>query len=268
MGAQECDPQVPRGMKALPLALAVTALLACSTRGTRRELAHERVSPLEILGSELGVSMAKVHLGPSETFRFEASPCQEVLAFVEKGTARAGMTWLETGRAARFHAPVLLQGMSTDVTEIFAVSALSEEALIEAVDWGGATENPSCPARSKEVVVSDPERSGPFVHAKGRLSVMIYLDGVRSGPPVTSLGTLSGDPTLGVPEHIHDRSAEVLWIQDGSGTMRVGEQTRPIRPGTFVYVPPQTVHRFFPDGSRPLFAYQVYTPSGPEQRFR
>ncbi len=254
-------------MKGLPLALAVTTLIGCSTRDARRHPVPEPAA-LQILGSELGVSMAKVHLGPSQTFRFEASPCQQVLVFVEKGTARASMTWLETGRAARFHVPTLLQGMSEQGAEVFAVTVLADEALIDAVDWQVAPDNPACLARTNEVVVSDPTRSGPFVHAGGRLSVMIYLDQTRDGPPVASLGTLRGDPTLGVPEHIHERSAEVLWIQEGSGTMRVGQHYRSIRPGTFVYVPPQTIHGFVPDGSRSLFAYQVYLPAGPEQRFR
>jgi len=239
-------------MRPLLLALAGTTLLAC-TRSTPQKVVLEPVSPLEVLGNEAGVSMAKVRLGPSQTFRFEASPCQEVLVFVEKGTVRARMTWIEAGRAARFRAPTVLQAMSDDGAELFAVAALSEDAPVEAVDWGRTPEDPVCLADLEEVVVSDPERSGPFVHAGGRLSVMIYLD---------------SDPTLGVPEHIHERSAEVLWIQDGSGTMRVGDGTRSIQPGTFVYVPPQTLHGFVPDGTRPLFAYQVYTPSGPEQRFR
>ena len=255
-------------MRPLLLALAATTLLAC-TRGTPQKVVLEPVSPLEVLGNEAGVSMARVRLGPSQTFRFEASPCQEVLLFVEKGTVRASMTWIEAGRAARFRAPTVLQAMSDDGAELFAVAALSEDAPVETVDWGRTPEDPVCLADLEEVVVSDPERSGPFVHAGGRLSVMIYLDSDPTlGVPVASLGTLDGDPTLAVPEHIHERSAEVLWIQDGSGTMRVGDGTRSIQPGTFVYVPPQTLHGFVPDGTRPLFAYQVYTPSGPEQRFR
>lgn len=254
-------------MKPLLLALAATTLVAC-TRGASQKVVLEPVSPLEALGDEAGVSMAKVRLGPSQTFRFEASPCQEVLVFVDEGTVRASMTWIEAGRAARFRSPTVLQAMSDDGAELFAVAALSEDAPVEAVDWGRTLEDPACLAEVEEVVVSDPESSGPFVHAGGRLSVMIYLDGDPNGPPIASLGTLDGAPTLAVPEHIHERSAEVLWIQDGSGTMRVGDETRPIQPGTFVYVPPQTLHGFVPDGTRPLFAYQVYTPSGPEQRFR
>ncbi len=264
MGARQCDSQVSAGMKPLRLVLVVMAVLACTRAGQPQPM-HKPLSSLEVLGTEGSVSMAKVRLGPSETFRFEASACQEVLVFVERGSARLGLTRLETGRAARFQAPTLVQGMSDDGTVIFAVAALSDEAPIDRIDWAAEPTDPTCLAQSKELTLSDPSRSGPFVHADGRLSVMIYLDGVRDR---ASLGTLSGDQRLGVPEHVHDGSAEVLWIQNGSGTMRIGNQTRTIRPGTFVYVPPETVHGFVPDGSRPLFAFQVYTPSGPEQRFR
>ena len=254
-------------MRAVVLAVVVTTSLGCG-RGKHQEVVLERASPLEVLGTEAGVSMARVRLGPSQTFRFEASPCQEVLIFVEKGMVRASLTWFETGRAARFRAPTVLQAMSEDGAEIFAVAALSESAPFEAVDWTNAPDAPECPRPAALIVESDPGRSGPFVHADGRLKVMIFLEGGPDGPAVASLGTLDGDPTLGVPEHTHEVSVEVLWIQDGSGIMRVGEETRVIRPGTFVYVPPNTIHGFVPDGTRPLFAYQVYTPSGPEQRFR
>jgi mannose-6-phosphate isomerase-like protein (cupin superfamily) len=247
--------------------LLAMSLLAC-VRSAQSGVALEPVLPFEALGEGAGVSMVRATLSPSETFRFEASPCQEVLVFVEKGVVRAGLTWLETGRAARFRASTVLQAMSEDGARIFAVAALSESARFETVDWTNAPDAPECARPEAVIVESDPGRSGPFVHADGRLKVMIYLEGAADSPAVASLGTLEGDATLGVPEHVHEVSAEVLWIQDGSGTMRVGDETRLIKPGTFVYVPPRTVHGFVPDGTRPLFAYQVYMPSGPEQRFR
>lgn len=254
-------------MRGLLLTLAAIASLACS-RGGQHEIILEPTSPLEILGSEGGVSMARVRLGPSETFRFEASPCQEMLVLVERGTVRASMLWVESGRAARFRTPTLVQAMSREGAEIFAVAALSGNAPIDTIDWESAPLDQVCPSGMEALIVSDPERVGPFVRARGRLSVMIYLDGDAGGPPVVSLGSLDGAATLTVPEHVHETSGEVLWIQDGSGTMRVGKEMRRIQPGTFVYVPPRTVHGFVPDGTRRLFAYQVYTPSGPEQRFR
>lgn len=255
-------------MKPLLLAVCVPALLSC-TRDAPETLVVEPASPIEVLGSEAGVSMAKVRLDRFETFRFDANPCQEVLVLVERGTVRASMKWLKAGRAARFRAPAVLQAMSDEGAEVFAVAVLSADAPVGVVDWVQAPGGAICLADTELVLLSDRDRSGPFVHADGRLSVMIYLDDDSTlGVPVASLGTLTADATLGVPDHVHELSAEVLWVQDGAGTMRIGEETRPVEPGTFVYVPPQTLHGFVPDGTRPLFAYQVYTPSGPEQRFR
>lgn len=255
-------------MKRLAIGIALAASLAC-TRGAPPNVVLQPESPLEVLGSEAGVSMAKVHLGPSETFRFQANPCQEVLVFVERGMVRASMNWIESGNAARFRAPTVLQAMSEAGAEIFVVAVLSADAPVLTVDWDKAPEGEFCAVDAEAVVISDPARSGPFVRADGRLSVMIYLDGDSAlGLPVASLGTLDADATLGVPEHVHEDAAEVLWIRDGAGTMRVGDETRPVQPGTFVFVPRGTVHGFVPDGTRSLFAYQVYTPSGPEQRFR
>ena len=104
--------------------------------------------------------------------------------------------------------------------------------------------------------------------ADGRLRVTIYLDSHDDPRARATLSTLEADPTVGVPEHHHEDSAEILFIQDGSGTMRLGSGTLPILPGTFVYVPAKAVHGFVPDGSRPLSAYQVYVPPGPQERFR
>ena len=67
---------------------------------------------------------------------------------------------------------------------------------------------------------------------------------------------------------IADARPEIIFVEDGEGTMRVGDQTVSIRPGTFLYIPPRTDHDFRPTGNRPLRAMQMYAPSGPEQRFR
>ena len=253
-------------MKALLLPVLVAGF-AC-TRNPPSWSPIEPGSTLTVLGAAPGIAMARVRLGPSQTFRFEASPCQEVLAFVEHGMVRASLTWLETGRAARFRTPATIQAMSPDGAELFVVGVLFEGAPFDVIDWAIAPDNPVCPRADANVVLSDPARSGPFTRSQGALRATIYLEGSRFAPALASLGTLAGDPTLVISEHVHHQSAEVLWIERGSGTMRVGEEIVPVRPGTFVFVPPLTAHGFVPDGSGPLFAYQVYLPSGPEQRFR
>ncbi|MFW2389321.1 MAG: cupin domain-containing protein [Polyangiales bacterium] len=226
-------------------------------------------SAVEILGSGPGISMARLVLGPGESRTIHAGPCQDVSVLVEKGAVKTSDDLrLASGRAARLSATTTLHAETEQGAELFAAAVLSEAASVNSVDWNATPVHEACPEPSATFRLSDPADSGPFMHAENRLAVMIYLDAGSAARPVPSLGALDGDPTLNVPEHIHETSAEVLWFQDGSGAMRVGDDTRPIRPGTFVYVPPNTIHGFEPDGTRPVFAYQVYTPSGPEQRFR
>ena len=102
----------------------------------------------------------------------------------------------------------------------------------------------------------------------GHLDVRILLDADGSGAAHAGLAILDGDEHTRVAPHVHDASAELLFIEDGAGTMTLGERTIEIHPGMVVYVPEGTTHSFEPSGERPLFAVQVYAPSGPEQRFR
>jgi len=48
----------------------------------------------------------------------------------------------------------------------------------------------------------------------------------------------------------------------------VGERALRVRPGVAVYVPEGELHSYRGEGDQPLRAIQVYTPSGPEQRYR
>ncbi|MGB5808899.1 MAG: cupin domain-containing protein [Polyangiales bacterium] len=219
-------------------------------------------SAMEVLGTEGPVSMARVRLEASQTFRFEASPCVEILVFVEEGVARASLSWVQRGSAARFRAPAVLQAMSDEGATLFAVSVNHAPPPGNAATWRDEGPPGACPVASPDASGS-PKPQGPFLHASGKLSVMIYLDGEGS-----SLGSLTADPTLSVPEHIHQASAEILWFDSGAGTMRLGDETVLIDAPMFVYVPAGVLHGFIPNGEEPLLAYQVYAPSGPEQRFR
>jgi mannose-6-phosphate isomerase-like protein (cupin superfamily) len=252
----------------------VLALLSCAVacaRDGQPTAAPAEPPALEPLGHHGRVGMARIRLGPDESMELAASRCQDVLLFVEQGSVRSSLgeaTTVSAGRAMRVSAPATFRANPRQGAVLFAVAVLSDAASASSVDWRRAPVEDACPMPSAVYMQSDPARSGPFVHAAGRLRVMIYLDASGAGRPGPSLGTLEGDPRLGVPEHLHEESAEVLWIQDGAGAMRIGQEMRPIRPGTFAYVPPKTIHGFEPDGTHALFAYQVYVPSGPEQRFR
>ena len=79
-----------------------------------------------------------------------------------------------------------------------------------------------------------------------------------------SVLTLAGGAT--VPEHVHATETELLYILEGSGTMTVNGVAVAIAPTSVVQVPPGTKHAF--TASTTVRAVQVYTPAGPEQRFK
>ncbi len=69
-----------------------------------------------------------------------------------------------------------------------------------------------------------------------------------------------------VPEHVHAGETELLYVLEGSGTMTIAGQDVAVTPTSVIQIPPNTKHAFA--ASAAVRALQVYTPPGPEQRFK
>jgi quercetin dioxygenase-like cupin family protein len=69
-----------------------------------------------------------------------------------------------------------------------------------------------------------------------------------------------------VPEHVHANETELLYILSGSGTMTVAGVQLAVTPTSVVQIPPNTRHAF--TATADVRALQIYTPAGPEQRFK
>jgi quercetin dioxygenase-like cupin family protein len=69
-----------------------------------------------------------------------------------------------------------------------------------------------------------------------------------------------------IPEHVHAGEAELLYVLAGAGTLTVKGVPLPVGPTTAVQIPPNTPHAF--TVAEDLRAVQIYTPAGPEQRFK
>lgn len=87
--------------------------------------------------------------------------------------------------------------------------------------------------------------------------------GFESAP--ASLGLLYMAASAGVATHQHDKEWECLFVVQGSGKMIGGG---PIAAPQSVCVRPGEQHGFEGGGTSPFLAIQLYTPPGPEQRFR
>ncbi|HSD87995.1 MAG TPA: cupin domain-containing protein [Kofleriaceae bacterium] len=69
-----------------------------------------------------------------------------------------------------------------------------------------------------------------------------------------------------VPEHVHANETEMLYVLEGAGTMTIAGQDIAVTPTSVIQIPPNTKHAF--TATAAVRAVQIYTPPGPEQRFK
>lgn len=90
--------------------------------------------------------------------------------------------------------------------------------------------------------------------------------GTRFGAVRKNLGAASGGRALGCtwhevppgraayPRHFHTANEEAVYVLEGTGSLRIGEDTVAVGPGDFIGMPvgPAHVHQLVNDGSAPL----------------
>ena len=69
-----------------------------------------------------------------------------------------------------------------------------------------------------------------------------------------------------VPAHVHAAETEVLYVIGGGGTMTIGGVAVPVTEHSVIQIPAGVEHAF--TASAATVAIQLYTPAGPEQRFK
>jgi quercetin dioxygenase-like cupin family protein len=67
-----------------------------------------------------------------------------------------------------------------------------------------------------------------------------------------------------VPPHVHANETEMLYMESGGGTLVVAGTSLAVTESSVIQIPPGTQHAF----TGTLNALQIYTPAGPEQRFK
>jgi len=122
----------------------------------------------------------------------------------------------------------------------------------------------SDPSRKLRILVAKPGLDG---HDRGAKVVARAL--ADAGYEVVYTG-LHQTPEMiaaaAVPEHVHPNESELLYILEGSGTMTVAGTQLAVTPTSVVQIPPHTKHSF--TAAADVRAVQIYTPAGPEQRFK
>lgn len=118
----------------------------------------------------------------------------------------------------------------------------------------------------------------PTIEGTGTGTPKLLPTGTKAGPATIFLeaATVKGTPLAAsilelpaganVPEHVHAGETEILYVLEGSGTMTIAGQSLDVTPTSVIQIPKNTKHAF--TASANVRALQVYTPPGPEQRFK
>jgi quercetin dioxygenase-like cupin family protein len=67
--------------------------------------------------------------------------------------------------------------------------------------------------------------------------------------------------TANIPAHFHRAHEEIVFVQSGSGTVRVGEQAYNLQAGDLLLIPKNTVHSVRATGERPFRGISVFGPA-------
>jgi mannose-6-phosphate isomerase-like protein (cupin superfamily) len=80
----------------------------------------------------------------------------------------------------------------------------------------------------------------------------------------TAVAGFPGPP----PPHVHHETVDSFHVLEGELTVRIGDETKTLGPGSVVLVPPETVHTFSNPGEVPVRFLSLMSPGGFEQYFR
>ena len=74
-------------------------------------------------------------------------------------------------------------------------------------------------------------------------------------------------PGSGPPTHLHRMEIEFVYVVSGQFKFKVGDRVESVPVGTFIFVPPNTVHTFKNTGTNPGVLLFGVTPGGFEKMF-
>jgi quercetin dioxygenase-like cupin family protein len=86
--------------------------------------------------------------------------------------------------------------------------------------------------------------------------------------PKFYLGRVRFSPSSGVAKHNHAASLEVIYILTGTGEFVLDGKKSNVKAGDVIHIPAGMNHAFHNTGSEPVDGIQVYSPPGPEERFK
>lgn len=222
------------------------------------------------------VSMFEVTLEPGATTELRTAPRSEAWAFLSEATildGRGKKTQLVAGDTLLVPKDAVRQ-LSADAAPLRAVLVVTpggEEGSARAGALPTPLATPLAASSASGTRTNAPALlfgrladAKTFTRPNG--SVRLTLDPALTKRPELSVAVLSLDAGAAVPLHQHAAETELLYLLEGAGTMTVAGAEVPVTATSAVQVPPGVPHSF--TATAPVRAIQLYTPGGPEQRFK
>ncbi len=103
--------------------------------------------------------------------------------------------------------------------------------------------------------------------AGGAFHVRVAFGGAGKAALRSGLELLLMSPDAPVPGHAHANAWETLGVLSGDASMELDGKSYPVKAGSVFQIPKGAKHSVTPGHGEKLLAIQLYTPSGPEQRF-
>jgi quercetin dioxygenase-like cupin family protein len=145
---------------------------------------------------------------------------------------------------------------TTDVHAVIVVVPGMREGSARA----GALPTPEAPSAKSAAVIVPASAAKTF----GPATIFVEPATIKAAPLSASVLALAAGAN--VPEHVHASETELLYVLEGSGTMTIAGQAVAVTPTSVIQIPPNTKHAF--TAAANVRALQLYTPAGPEQRFK
>lgn len=96
--------------------------------------------------------------------------------------------------------------------------------------------------------------------------VIFKATGEREGGGPTVIEFIAA-PGFSTGDHVHSTIEELFYVVDGEITIRAGEWSSRVGPGSFVRVPPRTPHGFGNPGTAPATLLLLISPAGVHEEY-
>jgi quercetin dioxygenase-like cupin family protein len=215
-------------------------------------------------------SMFEVAIAGGKTLALAKTTRHEVWYVVEGGATLAGPTAGRIAMGDALDVPAgAYRGLTADGGGLRAMVVAvpgGNEGTARAGALGGETVFGDLPQKPKPIGPRIVRRDQAKPYAGPKRAATLYLDPNGGGPKDISLGVLSLEAGAAVPPHVHAKETEMLYVLAGKGTMTVAGVTLSIESTSVVQVPANVEHAATMTDA--TTAIQIYTPAGPEQRFK